>query len=49
MYKHSYDITGVLHDLVGKETLVVDGYRRGKVYYLNHDYDDSILKEVNLI
>ena len=44
--KHSYDITEILHDLVEKETLVVDGYGRGKVYYLNLDYD-SILKEVD--
>ncbi|WP_144005368.1 hypothetical protein [Clostridium sp. DL-VIII] len=38
MDKHSYDITGILHDLVEKETLIVDGYGRGKVYYLNNDY-----------
>ncbi|OOP72092.1 RNA-binding domain-containing protein [Clostridium beijerinckii] len=38
MDKHSYDITGILHDLVEKQTLMVDGYGRGKVYYLNNDY-----------
>ena len=46
MDKHSYDITGILHDLVEKGTLLVDGYGRGKVYYLNSDYE-FILKEVN--
>jgi len=42
MDKHSYDITGILHDLVEKETLVVDGYGRGKVYYLNHEYNSNV-------
>lgn len=46
MDKHSYDITGILHDLVEKGTLLVDGYGRGKVYYLNSDYE-YILKELN--
>lgn len=46
MDKHSYDITGILNDLVEKRTLDVDGYGRGKVYYLNRDYN-PILKEVN--
>ena len=46
MDKHSYDITEILHDLVEKETLLVDGYGRGKVYYLNSNYQ-FILKEVN--
>lgn len=39
MDKHSYDITGILHDLVEKGTLIVDGYGRGKVYYLNEEYN----------
>lgn len=42
MDKHSYDITGILHHLVEKETLVVDGYGRGKVYYLNHEYNSNV-------
>ena len=42
MDKHSYDITGMLHDLVEKETLVVDGYGRGKMYYLNHEYNSNV-------
>ena len=39
--KHSYDITGIFHDLVEKGTLVVDGYGRGKVYYLNNEYNSN--------
>jgi len=46
MDKHSYDITGILNDLVEKKTLDVEGYGRGKVYYLNRDYN-TILKAVN--
>lgn len=42
MDKHSYDITGILHDLVEKETLIVDGYGRGKVYYLNDEYNSNV-------
>ena len=42
MDKHSYDITGILHDLVEKGTLVVDGYWKGKVYYLNHEYNSNV-------
>ncbi len=41
MDKHSYDITGILHDLVEKGTLIVDGYGRGKVYYLNEEYNSN--------
>jgi Uncharacterized membrane-associated protein/domain len=41
MDKHSYDITGILHDLVEKGTLIVDGYGRGKVYYLNEEYNQN--------
>lgn len=41
MDKHSYDITRILHDLVEKGKLIVDGYGRGKVYYLNEEYSES--------
>ena len=46
MDKHSNDITGILHELVEKETLVVDGYGKGKIYYLNSDYNNSMSKYV---
>ena len=46
MDKRSYDITGILKGLMEKKTLLVDGYGRGKVYYINLEYD-SKLKEVN--
>lgn len=39
--KHSYDITRILHYLVEKETLIVDGYGKGKVYHLNYDYNSN--------
>ncbi|GAA0077258.1 putative DNA binding domain-containing protein [Clostridium sp. CTA-5] len=42
MDKHSYDITGILHDLVEKGTLLVDGYGKGKVYYLNYEYNSKV-------
>ncbi|NRW84240.1 ATP-binding protein [Clostridium beijerinckii] len=42
MDKHSYGITGILHDLVEKETLIEDGYGRGKVYYLNDEYNSNV-------
>ncbi|MDR5586111.1 ATP-binding protein [Clostridium aquiflavi] len=46
MDKHSYDITGILHYLVEKGTLVVDGYGKGKVYSLNYDYNLAV-KRIN--
>jgi len=43
--KHSFEITGILRDLVEKKTLIEDGYGKGKVYYLNNEY--SIDKKEN--
>lgn len=37
--KHSYDITKILHNLVEKDMLIVDGYGKGKIYYLNKEYN----------
>ncbi|MGL5085179.1 MAG: ATP-binding protein [Clostridium sp.] len=44
--KHPYDITKMLHDLVEKGNLIVDGYGKGKMYYLNEDYKITT-KETN--
>lgn len=40
--KHSYDISKLLHELVEEKLLLVDGYGKGKTYYVNTDYKESI-------
>lgn len=36
--KHSYEITDILRDLVGKKALIEEGYGKGKIYYLNSEF-----------
>lgn len=48
MEKSSYDITKILYELVQKEALLVDGYGRGRVYYLNREFN-SEEKEITKI
>lgn len=38
--KHPYDITKMLHELVSEKVLEVNGYGKGKVYYLNEDFKE---------
>ena len=35
---HPYDITKMLHELEEDNYLIVDGYGKGKVYYINKDF-----------
>lgn len=39
--KHPYDITKMLHELVSEKVLVVEGYGKGKVYYLNLGFKEN--------
>ena len=40
--KHSYDISKMLHKLVEEKVLLVDGYGKGKTYYVNTEYKETI-------
>ncbi len=35
---HPYDITKMLHQLAESNYLIVDGYGKGKNYYINNDF-----------
>lgn len=35
---HPYDITKMLHELAESNYLIVNGYGKGKVYYINNDF-----------
>ena len=35
---HPYDITKMLHELEQENYLIVDGYGKGKIYYINKDF-----------
>lgn len=39
--KHSYDISKILNSLVQRKLLIVEGYGRGKVYYLNREFNSK--------
>lgn len=48
--KLSFEITGILRNLVEKQALIEDGYGKGKIYYINKEYiiesqDDSEISE----
>jgi DNA-directed RNA polymerase specialized sigma subunit len=40
--KHSFEINGILRNLVEKKVLIEEGYGKGKVYYLNHYFKNDI-------
>ncbi|MCI6737815.1 MAG: AAA family ATPase, partial [Intestinibacter sp.] len=46
---HPYDITKMLHDLEENKFLIAEGYGKGKVYYINHDFlaENSINIDIN--
>lgn len=43
--EHPYDLTKLLYNMVQKELLKVEGYGKGKKYYINSDYRVYITKE----
>lgn len=46
---HPYDITKMLHDLEENKFLIAEGYGKGKVYYINHDFlaENTISVDIN--
>lgn len=36
--KHPYDITKMLHELEEEKYLIVEGYGKGKIYKVNHEF-----------
>lgn len=46
---YPYDITKMLHDLEENKFLIAEGYGKGTVYYINHDFlaENSINIDIN--